>query len=205
MRRATGFFLWQPQPVGSTPEGQGFRTWKSGLLGGQLSAEPSAPKGSGRTLQTALCTSGEGHQGLGDPYSRKAWLLHTLGASVSGRNGHPPTPPEESDIPAQQPEPESAWRPHETQRVRALSSALGSLSVCAHGVRCRAGSSAGCVYVSCLILSPGHQCSCRESLLVGCPVHFVGPLDQMRWRNWDCDSLGHSSHTTIGVLFKESL
>ena len=126
-----------------------------------------------------------------------------LGPSVSGRNGHPPRP--ESDIPAQQPEPESAWRPHETQRVRALSSALGSLSVCAHGVRCRAGSSAGCVYVSCLILSPGHQCSCRESLLVGCPVHFVGPLDQMRWRSWDCDSLGHSSHTTIGVLFKESL
>lgn len=29
------------------------------------------------------------------------------------------------------------------------------------------------------------------SLLVVCPVHFVGLLgDQMRWQIWDCDSSG---------------
>lgn len=44
------------------------------------------------------------------------------------------------------------------------------------------------------------------SLLVLCPVHFVGLLeDQIRWQIWDCDSSGHTSLTTVGILCKVSL
>lgn len=42
------------------------------------------------------------------------------------------------------------------------------------------------------------------SLLVLCPVHFVGLLeDQIRWQIWDCDSSGHTSLTTVRQAFEK--